>query len=232
AFTKHAATDELRDGIGQGNVAASDRGRTRPAIRLQHIAVECDRALAERFQVDDGAQRTADQALNLEGTPALLAGCSFAAAARMRRARQHSVFRRDPTASGIAQELRNELFHGRGTQHTCVAELDQDRALSVPREVSCDLDVTQLVRRAATGSSLHVRLTSESDWMDPSALCVCRSMGQGSHVLTFSSVAEPSRDDRGRIVAEGRGRLHGPPAERLQPRTKMLALVAKERGDI
>ena len=47
--------------------AAGDRGAARAAVGLEHVAVDPDRALAERLEVDHAAQRAADQALDLDG---------------------------------------------------------------------------------------------------------------------------------------------------------------------
>src|SRR5207249_7728329 len=55
------------------DVGAADRGAASATVRLQHVAVEVDRALAERLEVDDGAHRATDQALDLDGAPTLLA---------------------------------------------------------------------------------------------------------------------------------------------------------------
>ena len=57
----------------QGHVAAGDRGAARAAVGLEHVAVDVDAALAERLEVDDRAQRAADQPLDLDTTPVLAA---------------------------------------------------------------------------------------------------------------------------------------------------------------
>ena len=56
----------------RGDVDAGDRGAARAAVRLEHVAVEPERPLAERLEVGDGAHRAADQPLDLD-RPALLA---------------------------------------------------------------------------------------------------------------------------------------------------------------
>src|SRR5438067_7225326 len=60
------------------DVGAADRGAASAAVRLQHVAVEVDRALAQRLEVDDGAHRATDQPLDLDGAPALPAAGSLA----------------------------------------------------------------------------------------------------------------------------------------------------------
>ena len=84
------------DRVGERDEAAGDRRGARAAVGLQHVAVDRDRALAERLQVDHRAQRAADQALDLLRAAGLLAARRLARRARMGGARQHAVFGRDP----------------------------------------------------------------------------------------------------------------------------------------
>ena len=53
----------------QRDHAAGDRGAAGAAVGLEHVAVEVDGALAERLEVDDAAQRAADQPLDLDRAP-------------------------------------------------------------------------------------------------------------------------------------------------------------------
>ena len=55
--------------------------RARAAVGLQHVAIELDGALAQRLQVEHGAHRAADQALDFLGAAALLAAGRLAVAA-------------------------------------------------------------------------------------------------------------------------------------------------------
>ncbi len=57
----------------QRHEGAGDGGGAGAAVGLDDVAVEGDGALAQFAQVDRGAQRAADQALDLQGAPALLA---------------------------------------------------------------------------------------------------------------------------------------------------------------
>ncbi|MNC93180.1 hypothetical protein D3C83_97510 [compost metagenome] len=51
--------------------AAGDRRGARAAVGLDDVAVDGDLLLAERRQIDDGAQRAADQPLDFQGAAAL-----------------------------------------------------------------------------------------------------------------------------------------------------------------
>src|SRR3954451_22794667 len=56
----------------RSDICARDRRAARATVGLQHIAVDPERALAECAEVRDGANRAADQPLDLDGPPALL----------------------------------------------------------------------------------------------------------------------------------------------------------------
>ena len=81
------------------------------------------------FEVDDRAQRAADQALDLDGAAVLLAGGGFAAGALERGARQHAVFGGDPAAALALEPGRQALFQRRRHQHVGIAEFAPCRNL-------------------------------------------------------------------------------------------------------
>ena len=93
AVAQHALAHQRIDRVDQRDVAAGDGRGARAAVGLQHVAVDGDRALAERLQIDHGAQRTADQALDLQRAAALLAAsplracCAYASRAAACRTR-------------------------------------------------------------------------------------------------------------------------------------------------
>ena len=64
----------------QRHVAAADRRAAGAAVGLDHVAVDPDRALAERGEVDHRPQRPADQPLDLDRAPVLLPAASRRAA--------------------------------------------------------------------------------------------------------------------------------------------------------
>ena len=68
----------------RGDVRAADRRAARAAVGLEDVAVEPERPLAERLEVGDGAHRAADQPLDLDRAPLLLAARRLA----LRRARR------------------------------------------------------------------------------------------------------------------------------------------------
>ena len=50
--------------IDQRDEGAGDAGRARAAVGFEHVAVDEDRPLAERVEIDDGPQAAADQPLD------------------------------------------------------------------------------------------------------------------------------------------------------------------------
>ena len=124
---------------------AGDRRGARAAVGLQHVAVDGDLPLAERLQVDDGAQRAADQALDLQRAPALVPERRLAAHALVRGARQHAVFGGDPALAAAAQPAGTWSARLAVHMHVRVAEADQAGALGVLGDAAVEGDRAQFV---------------------------------------------------------------------------------------
>src|SRR5690606_5397310 len=84
-----AVLEPPRDGVGERDVGAGDGGGARPTVRLEDVAVQDDGVLPERADVDDGAQRTADEPGDLVGTATDPALDRLAVAACVGGAGQH-----------------------------------------------------------------------------------------------------------------------------------------------
>src|SRR2546426_8971045 len=138
----------------EGHVAAGDRRGAGPAVGLEHVAVDQDRALAERGHIHDRAETPPDQALDLVRAPARAAALALDALARA--ARQHGVLRRDPAPALAAQEGRHALLHGRRAHDPRRAHLDQRRPLGGREEAGRELDRPELPRAAAIGTAAAV----------------------------------------------------------------------------
>ncbi|MNV73049.1 hypothetical protein D3C71_1661790 [compost metagenome] len=106
-------------------------------------------AFTQCAHVEHGAQAAADQALDFLRAAALLAARGFAVTARMRRARQHAVFRRDPAFALALQKRRYFFQHAGGAQHVRVARLHQYRPFGVAREAALQAERPQFVDGAA-----------------------------------------------------------------------------------
>mgnify|MGYP003350587510 CR=1 FL=1 len=103
---------ERAEGERERHVARGDRRAPRAGVGLEDVAVDGDRAFAEAPQVDDRAERTPDEPLDLlraaGGTPLR----HLARRALGGRAREHRVLRRHPPASGSAEPAGGVLVDG------------------------------------------------------------------------------------------------------------------------
>ena len=104
-----------------GDVGPRDRGAARAAVGLEHVAVDPQRALAERLEVGDGADRAADEALDLDRAPALLAAARLAVDAVAGRRGEQRVLGGDPTAAAALEPARDAFLHRRRTEHDRLA---------------------------------------------------------------------------------------------------------------
>ncbi|MNN41409.1 hypothetical protein D3C81_1555270 [compost metagenome] len=155
---QHALVLEVVQGHSHGDPGAGDRGGAGAAVGLDDVAVDQDLTLAERLQVDHGAQGAADQALDFLGAARLLAGGGFTTAARVGGAGQHTVFGRDPALTGVAHPARHLFLDGGGAQHPGVTERHQARALGVAVDAGFQRDGAELFGgafRRAHGISLE-----------------------------------------------------------------------------
>src|SRR5262245_4224597 len=128
---------------------AGDRRSPGAAVRLKHIAINGDGAFTKRLEVYDGAQRPANQTLDLLSAPALFAARRLACGSRMRSARQHPVFGSHPPLALAAQEQRNAILDTRGAHDLGVAEFDEHRAFRMLGESAAEAHRTQLIRLAS-----------------------------------------------------------------------------------
>src|SRR5690606_42741 len=136
----------------QRNVGSAYRCGTCTSVRLQHIAIQGYSALAKRFQVDCGPERTPDQALDFHGAPALPPTRRFPSGTKMRRPRQHAVFAGNPATPGAPHPRWNAGLDRRGAENPGVAELCRAAAFGVVGEVRAEEHRSHLVVRAAAWS--------------------------------------------------------------------------------
>jgi len=127
--------DHAVEGDGESRAGSGDGGGACASVGLEDIAVEDDGALAEGFHIDDGAERAADEALDLVGASADLAALGLAGGAGEGGAGEHAVFGGDPAAAAVAQPCGNALFYGDVAEDAGVADFDEDGAFG-------DVDVT------------------------------------------------------------------------------------------
>ncbi len=149
--------EQFVDRDAQRDPGARDRRGAGAAVGLDDVAIDDDLALAERFQVDHGAQRAPDQPLDFLGPARLLALGRLAVAAGVGGAREHAIFGGDPALALAAQERRELVLDRGGDQHARVAEADQAGAFGMAGEAGLEAKLAHLVGgasgRAHTGMS-------------------------------------------------------------------------------
>ena len=141
----HVAGFHPFQAIVERNPCAGDGGGAGAAIGLDHVAVDADLALTQRLQINDGAQRTTDEALDFLRATALLAGGSLALHAFMGGARQHAIFGGDPALAAVAQPRRRLLFKTGGNEHMRVAEFHETGTFGMFREIALEGNLAHLV---------------------------------------------------------------------------------------
>ena len=146
---EHVARLHPGEAVVERDPGAGDRGGAGAAVGLDDVAVDGDLALAERLQVDHGAQAAPDQALDLDRAAALLAGRGLAPGALGGRARQHAVFGGDPAAPLALEPGRQPVLQRGGHQHVGVAEFHEAGAFGVFHHAALERDGAQLVRLSA-----------------------------------------------------------------------------------
>ena len=145
ATLRLATSERAKDAKGEW----ADHTEWHRVVSFGKTAENIERFLAKGRQVHHGAQRAADEALDFLGTARLLAGCGFAATARMRGAGQHAVFASDPALALTAQPWRHAVGPGRGAKDMGVAELRHARAFCIAGHIGFKHDIAQLVSGAA-----------------------------------------------------------------------------------
>ena len=138
----------------EGDARAGDRRAARAAVGLQHVAVEVDRVLAERGEVDDAADRAADQPLDLDRAavgPALGRVARLAVAGRRG---EHPVLRGDPAAARCRPATRHAVLMRCGADHARLAHRDERRPGRGAHEARLDRRRAQRVRRRGRRSGV------------------------------------------------------------------------------
>ena len=147
---RHRAGQRLREpkaverAMG-GHPDAADRRAARPAVRLEHVAVEPERALSERLEVGDGAYGAPDEPLDLDRAASLAARAHLAGGALARGRRQQRVLGGHPALPLAHEPARHALLHRRGAQDLRLALDDEHAAVRLLEVVGDDLEGPEVV---------------------------------------------------------------------------------------
>src|SRR3954452_8943823 len=157
---ERARETEAIERAHRGHVRAANRRATGAPVGLEDVAVEPQRPFAERLEVGDRADGAADQPLDLDGPPLLLAARGLPLDALAGGGRQERVLRGDPAAALVAEPARHVLVdHGRA-QHLRAALRDHDRPVRVLEVIGLEGDPAQLGVLAAALARAHAAAPS------------------------------------------------------------------------
>ena len=149
---ERACGDELAEGEGKGDAGSSDGRGAGAAVGLEDVAVEDDGALAESLHVDDAAQGTPDEALDLVGSASDLAALGLAGGAGEGGAGEHAVLGGDPAAAGVAEPAGDALLDGGVAENAGVAGLHEDGAFGGADVAGGEADGAEGVGGAVVGA--------------------------------------------------------------------------------
>src|SRR6266481_5170735 len=136
----------------QRNESSRDGCRACPPIRLNHVAIEPHRTLAQRLLVRHRAQRSPDQSLNFQGSAGLFSPRCLARRTFLGGARQHSVFAGNPAFAAPLQKTGHAVIDAGSADYPRVPQLDQHTSFGRGDKVRRDFQGTHLLRGPAVGS--------------------------------------------------------------------------------
>jgi hypothetical protein len=157
---RYRATQRLREAEAverprRSDPGAGDRRASRPAVRLEDVAVEPERPLAERLEVADGAQRAADEPLDLDRSPVGPPARHGTLRPLAGRSGQHRVLGGHPAAPAAVEPAWHTLLDRGGAEHDRLPLAVEHRAVRLLEEVGPDRQLAQLVRPPAVGAGAH-----------------------------------------------------------------------------
>src|SRR5205085_9436673 len=152
-----------------------DRRAAGAAVGLEHVAIEPERPLAERFQVGHRAERPADQPLDLDRAALLPARARLALRALAGRRRQQRVLGGQPTAPRAAEPARCPLVERGCAEYARLALRVEHGAERLLEVVDLDLERAQLIRATPFPHATASRSATATCSISPSGSCRKRS---------------------------------------------------------
>src|SRR5882724_3685566 len=179
------------------NVGAADRRAARAAVSLENVTVEPERPLAERPEIRHRPQGPADQTLDLDRAPSLLAARRFPLGALAGRRRKQRVLGGHPAPPLAHQPAGDALLDRGGAEDLRLALRVEHRPVRLLEPVRLQPQRAQLVRPPAIGACHAARLSFESSTCSTSAIGSCRNRWPSARKASGSPVVrnryEPSR---------------------------------------
>ena len=143
--------EQLLNGEARREISARDRGRAGAPVGLQDVAVDPQCIVAELLQIDDGAERAADEALDLDRAAVELPAGDVARLSLKRAVGQHGILGRQPAAGHalLAHPRRHLRLDGRGADDLGAAKPRQHRTGGIGSRADLKGDRAHLVVSAA-----------------------------------------------------------------------------------
>src|SRR5438132_2731535 len=138
------------DRLRESDIGAGDRGCAGATVCLEDVAVYGKGALAEEVELGDGAERAADEALDLGGAPRASAG--LAGGAGVSGAGEHAVFGGDPAGAAADGEAGQAVLDRDGAEDARLAHVDEGRALGMRKVAGDNRRRAQFVGPAAVAA--------------------------------------------------------------------------------
>lgn len=146
--------EERLDGEAGGEVGAGDGGGAGAAVGLEDITVDPEGVLTEFFEIEDGAEGAADEALDFNGAAVEFAAGDIALFAFVRAVGEEGVFGGEPAAGDalLFHPRRNFGLDGGGADDPRGAVGDEHRTGGVRGDVGLEGNGAELVGLAAVGA--------------------------------------------------------------------------------
>lgn len=146
------------EGDGNGDASPGDGGGAGSAVSLENVAIQPNGAFTECFEIDDGAEGAADQALDFGGPTVDFSTGDIARFSIEGGVGEHVVFGGEPAPADFLHlhPAGYVFLDGGGADHSGIAKGDEYGACGVWRDTVLEGDGAELIKVAAVGSG-HVK---------------------------------------------------------------------------
>ena len=150
-----------------GEARAGDRRGSCSAVGLKDIAIYPHGARSESFQIDYGAQGTANQPLDLAAAAVELCPRNVARLSRLGRIGKHGILRREPAAGHalLLHPARHAFLNHRAANHARVSHCDENGPARMGRNPEIESHGAEFVGSAIVGA-LKRRIQNSADYAD------------------------------------------------------------------
>ena len=153
----HSLVDHPSHRVIDRDVGGRDGGGSGAAVGSDGVAVDGDCALAHGFEVDDGAEGSADEPLDFLAST-VWSAVGVALVSLSARAGKHRVLGGDPASALTFHEWWDAVLDGRRDEHMGVSHLDEAGAFSKFRVTTFHGHRSEFVRASAIDAHMEASL--------------------------------------------------------------------------